>query len=292
PSGDVNIPSPQQSDDNLVIQGNVIWNGDEDTLVGIEGESEGCQLGNLYRRQLKLPGGPPEGQQELPVESAESDQLSTTRPGISFAGIITCTLAQILADNSINQFEPELQDPENGDYRPRESSNILSSTPSLLSAFNGGDRPSPPTSPMGILDNNIVRDFSGSEFSEPRVVGAFQSSVSNLNPPSVGGVALPNGSNGGTPPTFGSVKVSARRIGKRLRIKVTTVIQSTSSIASVKAALLKKGAEIASTDLHLTGEEQYGGSILAPKKGHTILIRISATNEAGTASTSKKSRVK
>ncbi|MCB0328043.1 MAG: thioester reductase domain-containing protein [Bdellovibrionales bacterium] len=42
----------------------------------------------LYRRQLKFPGGPLEGQQILPVESAESDKLSTTRPGISFAGSI------------------------------------------------------------------------------------------------------------------------------------------------------------------------------------------------------------
>ena len=40
------IPSPQVTDTNLILRGNVVWNGDGSMPLGIEGESDGCQSGN------------------------------------------------------------------------------------------------------------------------------------------------------------------------------------------------------------------------------------------------------
>lgn len=37
------IPSPQRTDEELEIRGNVIWNGDPSHSLGIEGENQGCQ---------------------------------------------------------------------------------------------------------------------------------------------------------------------------------------------------------------------------------------------------------
>jgi hypothetical protein len=41
------IPSPQRSDDALVIKGNIIWNGTSAKPLGIEGSEQGCQSSNL-----------------------------------------------------------------------------------------------------------------------------------------------------------------------------------------------------------------------------------------------------
>lgn len=41
PSDGTNIPSPQRTDDELVIAGNVIWNGSSDTPLGL-GDGQGC----------------------------------------------------------------------------------------------------------------------------------------------------------------------------------------------------------------------------------------------------------
>ena len=46
PSNDVNLTSPQRSDTNLVISGNLIWNGNGSTLFGVEDTEQGCQSGN------------------------------------------------------------------------------------------------------------------------------------------------------------------------------------------------------------------------------------------------------
>lgn len=46
PSATKNIPSPQKSDSNLSIKGNIIWNGIASTPSGIEDSDQGCQSDN------------------------------------------------------------------------------------------------------------------------------------------------------------------------------------------------------------------------------------------------------
>ncbi len=53
PGIDANIPNPAQSDDQLVIRGNLIWNGPANHPLGIE-ENSGCQLDNVTCNDTQL----------------------------------------------------------------------------------------------------------------------------------------------------------------------------------------------------------------------------------------------
>ncbi|MBI5102082.1 MAG: right-handed parallel beta-helix repeat-containing protein [Nitrospirae bacterium] len=54
PSDFVNFPSPSRADDNLVIRGNVIWNGQVDHPLGIEESDQGCQGSNPTCNETQL----------------------------------------------------------------------------------------------------------------------------------------------------------------------------------------------------------------------------------------------
>jgi len=73
----------------------------------------------------------------------------------------TCNATQLRADNSINGVKPQLVDPAGGDFTPSPGGNVFSSPVYEPPAFSGGDRPSPPASPAGELDNTVDRDFYG-----------------------------------------------------------------------------------------------------------------------------------
>ncbi|MBK9179843.1 MAG: right-handed parallel beta-helix repeat-containing protein [Acidimicrobiales bacterium] len=70
-----NLPAVVRADDDLVIAGNVIWNGPADLPLGVE----------------------------------DTGACTDTNP--------TCSAAQLRRDNAINTVQPELVDPEHGDYR-------------------------------------------------------------------------------------------------------------------------------------------------------------------------------
>ncbi|MBI5088449.1 MAG: right-handed parallel beta-helix repeat-containing protein, partial [Actinobacteria bacterium] len=74
PPASSGVPSPSHADDDLLIAGNVIWNGPADHPLGV---GDGC---------------------------------ADTNP--------TCNDAQIRAQNAINSIDPELVDPEHGDFAP------------------------------------------------------------------------------------------------------------------------------------------------------------------------------
>lgn len=56
PSASSRIPSPAQSDTNLQIRGNVVWNGPADHPLGIEGGEEGCPPANPTCNETQLRG--------------------------------------------------------------------------------------------------------------------------------------------------------------------------------------------------------------------------------------------
>lgn len=74
---DSNVPVPTLADDNLQIRGNLIWNGDPEMPLGVEPNPDS-----------------PAGCQKA-----------------------TCNADQLRAENAINTIEPQLADPENGDFR-------------------------------------------------------------------------------------------------------------------------------------------------------------------------------
>lgn len=78
-----NVPAPARTDENLILQGNLIWNGDSSMPLGVEAEAgfeAGCQNDNP-----------------------------------------TCNLVQLRDNNAINTIEPALVDPANGNYALRET---------------------------------------------------------------------------------------------------------------------------------------------------------------------------
>ena len=88
----------------------------------------------------------------------------------------TCNAAQILADNQVNQFQPQLVDPEHGDFHPVAAGNLFSATAFAIPLFPGGDRPSPPSSPTGDGSNQVAFDRDGAPRTSNAPPGAFAGS--------------------------------------------------------------------------------------------------------------------
>ncbi|HYR29959.1 MAG TPA: right-handed parallel beta-helix repeat-containing protein [Thermoanaerobaculia bacterium] len=81
----------------------------------------------------------------------------------------TCNETQILADNTINQFEPEV----GGDLRPRANSNLLTARAFAIPDFTWDDAPRPPLAPAGRLENRVTTDRDGTLRATPSVPGAY-----------------------------------------------------------------------------------------------------------------------
>jgi hypothetical protein len=121
-----NIPDPV-SNENLRIEGNVIWNGGHDKPVL-------DQVEKLY------------GLTAFPT--ADASELQRL--------------------NQINTLCPQLMDPERGDCRPAENSNLFSLKPVTLDDFKASNGPVP----AGELDNSVTSDRSG-KLRQPDCVGAY-----------------------------------------------------------------------------------------------------------------------
>ena len=86
---------------------------------------------------------------------------------------VSCTAAQILADNTINTIEPELSDPDHGDFRPVGDSNILAVTIHNIPDFTWGDAPAAPSVPAGQDSNSVTYDMDGNTRPEAGPPGAY-----------------------------------------------------------------------------------------------------------------------
>ena len=132
PTGFQNSPNPAHTDNNLVIRGNLIWNGPVDHPLGIEESDRGCQ---------------------------------PTNP--------TCNITQLRADNTINSLEPQLADPENGNFRPIEGGNVFRAATYTTPDFTWDDAPTPPPIPQGTLSNSVPVDRDGSPRAGSGPPGAY-----------------------------------------------------------------------------------------------------------------------
>jgi hypothetical protein len=126
-----NLPTPSRTDENLIIRGNVIWNQPIEA-GGLLGDNNGS--GNLGCRD--------------------------DNP--------TCNSAQLLAENTLNAFEPQLRDPANGDFHPKADSNLLTVHAAPIPDFSWADAPVKPTVPSGNPGNQVERDYD-----HLPLVGAF-----------------------------------------------------------------------------------------------------------------------
>lgn len=122
PLAGTGVTNPVRADFNLQIRGNLIWSGGVSVPLGVE---EGCGLCGCQT------GNP------------------------------TCNAAQLLADNTINTVQPQLRNPEAGDYRPVITGNVWGVKTFAIPDFPGGDRPAPPLAPEGLRSNGVPRERTG-----------------------------------------------------------------------------------------------------------------------------------
>lgn len=70
----------------------------------------------------------------------------------------TCNPTQLKADNVINAFEPQIANPDAGDFRINSGSNLANAKSQAIPNFGWGDAPSNPAVPVGNLSNTIDHD--------------------------------------------------------------------------------------------------------------------------------------
>lgn len=132
PANFVNSPDPASTDDNLIFRGNLIWNAPEAGLP-------------LFGST----GGGPVG-----CQSGS-----------------TCVDAQVLAENTFNQFEPQLVDPTHGDFRPVAGGNLFTLTTFSIPSFTWDSFT--PAVPPGNLSNAVSFDRAGNPRSLASPPGAY-----------------------------------------------------------------------------------------------------------------------
>jgi hypothetical protein len=85
----------------------------------------------------------------------------------------TCNIAQIKADNAVNKYEPQLVDPDHGDFHPVSGGNIFSAVSYTIPDFTWADAPASPAVPQGTLGNTISVDRDSSFRTLPGPPGAY-----------------------------------------------------------------------------------------------------------------------
>jgi hypothetical protein len=85
----------------------------------------------------------------------------------------TCNAAQLRADNAINTIQPQLVDPDGGDFRPVAGGNVFGVNTYPIPDFGWEDVPAPLAIPLGDLINLISLDLEGVPRLLPGIPGAY-----------------------------------------------------------------------------------------------------------------------
>jgi len=94
------------------------------------------------------------GPTDLPLGIEESDQGCQPTN-------LTCNSTQLHTDNTINTLEPQLINPENGNFRPIVGGNVFRATSYSIPDFTWSDAPATPGVPQGTLSNSVPIDRDG-----------------------------------------------------------------------------------------------------------------------------------
>ena len=183
----------------------------------------------------------------------------------------TCNETQLRAENSINTLEPQLRDPQNGDFRPLSGGSVFQYQPTALGSFPA--RGAEENTPEGELVNTFQRDFSGQVYSALRV-GAFASHDTSTAPPandsgdsSGGDVDTPQNPNA---PRITKIGLKTRRIQGRLTLLVRISARDNGRIKSVKATLL----DMRRVRLKRAGQEYVGSIVIRSRRGVGVFVVV------------------
>lgn len=143
----------------------------------------------------------------------------------------TCNATQLATDNLVNEVEPSFRDPEAADFRPAPGSGLLDVAAVPPPSFPGGDRPTRPLAPSGVLDNTVLRDRSGALRGASAIVGAYDSSDAALEP------AGEDGPTDTTPPKVSRVRCTPLAVTRGSAVTCKARVEDAGGIASVRVTV-------------------------------------------------------
>ena len=207
----------------------------------------------------------------------------------------TCSLTQLLRDNSFNTKRVTFRSPASGDLRPLSGADpLFAQQPSELLSFLGGDRELSPEAPQGELRNDVTRDFGGAaRSSSASVVGAFLSVDSSRTPPVIDNAPLP-----GDPTddpdapeaptvTISSISVTQVRTKKRIALSLSAAI--TGAPGEVRAEVKRKKRSLRTGNLSQSKPGRYVGKLsLSLIRGEKVTVTVTATDAAGLTTSKTK----
>jgi len=240
------IPSPQVSDENLRIKGNIIWNGSPSFTIGIEDTDQGCQSGNA-----------------------------------------SCNQTQLLSDNLINTTEPDFVNAAFFDLRPLAGGALEMLSSSTIPDFVAIDS-GLTNIPEGVRDATLFREFSNAAASS-RPPGAFVNSSSSLTFPSSDGViSTPSNGTNNQAPSLTGVTLSAKRKGKKVTVKISSIITDNDQISLATASISAKTTILKRVTLNL-GNDKYVGTSKVKTSVKKLKVMIRATDSFGSTTSVQKS---
>jgi len=89
------------------------------------------------------------------------------------AGNPSCNPDQLRQDNTINTSEPQLVDPDNGNYRPKAGGSVFAATTAVIPDFSWANVPAAPAVPQGTQINAVPADRDGNPRTPPGPPGAY-----------------------------------------------------------------------------------------------------------------------
>ena len=160
---------------NVYVYNNIIYNP-SNTFTGWQHFNIGEPVTPPACSNIPNPSRADEGLQirgNLIWSGSSATPLGIEGAGACGPGNPDCNEAQLRADNMINVMQPQLRDPEAGDFRPVPCGNVFTARTFAIPSFPGNDRVQPPLAPAGDLGNAVPRDKNANPRYAELPPGAF-----------------------------------------------------------------------------------------------------------------------
>jgi hypothetical protein len=251
------IPSPQRADTNLVIAGNIIWNGPALFPLGIEGIAGACDDSNPTCNETQLRSANSINTVE-PVLRAPT--MGDYRPAPS-SGILAAQSAPIA--NFTDAGRPTT---------PAAPSGVLVN--SFTTDRGGATRTT--TAPPGAYVS------AESPLAAPLPEGIPETPTDD----SPGADLGPN-----VPPSVVIESFGAHRMNGRVQITVRVrSVDSDGSIERIHGRVMRRGKQVRSGNLRSIGADSYRRTFLLPLRTGLYVLRVTATDDRGATRTKKRSK--
>jgi hypothetical protein len=247
------IPSPQRTDTNLVIKGNIIQNGSSTHPLGVGESSDGCQAENPTCN---------------PTQILNDNRINNLQ--VQFQGVTTGDLRPVSGDLSFSFSPANLDSFPGGDREGAPLAPLGELLNVVMRDFSGAVREAP-TAVGAFSSANSVRDPQSIEDS-----------------PTPGG---PGDSPSSDPMVVGKIAVSQQRNKKKVILTITANVQG--GPTSVQTLVKRKSKTLVAGELAALNTQRFKGKVtlkVAAKSKLTVVV--TAISEAGSVTSQRNIVVK